>query len=123
MTAVMRPFAVCTEATSSVYDVYHHSERVNHCSLAQTLLLLLLVMLRWRMMMNVITRTNYVPRNVEHLSPPRRHFAPRTFVPPRNYYRGCHSDFDRDRNYIDSCSGDITAVIPGSYARNRVWAT
>jgi len=88
MTAAMRPFAVSTEATSSVCDVYHHSERVNHCSLAQTLLLLLLllvmlVMLRWRMMMNVITRTNYVPRNIERLSPPRRHFAPRTFVPPK----------------------------------------
>jgi len=76
MTAVMRPFAVFTEATSSVCDVHHHSERVNRCSLAQTLLLVMLVMLRWRMMMNVITRTNYVPRNVEHLSPPRRYFAP-----------------------------------------------
>ena len=76
MTAAMRPFAVSTEATSSVCHVDHHSERVNSCSLAQTLLLVMLVMLRWRMMMNVITRTNYVPRNVEHLSPPRRYFAP-----------------------------------------------
>jgi len=102
MTAAMRPFAVSTEATSSVWHVDHHSERVNHCSLAQTLLLVMLVMLvmlRWRMMMNVITRTNYVPRNVEHLSPPRRYFAPPgTYVSPRNHHRGRHSDFERDRN-------------------------